>query len=106
MGNQIEGRVKAGQKVVVLEDLISTGGSSLKAVEALREAGAEVVGMAAIFTYGFDVAQKAFEEQAVPLIVLSDYGHLIQMALEVGIVTKEQETFLSTWREDPSSWNR
>ena len=106
MGNQIEGRVKAGQKVVVLEDLVSTGGSSLKAVDALREAGAEVVGMAAIFTYGFDVAEKAFGEHKVPLMVLSDYSHLIQLARKEGIVSADQEAFLNTWRQDPASWGR
>jgi orotate phosphoribosyltransferase len=106
MGNQIEGRVNPGQKVVVLEDLVSTGGSSLKAVDALREAGVDVIGMVAIFTYGFDVARQAFAEHKVPLLVLSDYAHLIQLARQQGIVSKEQETFLNTWREDPASWGQ
>jgi len=106
MGNQIEGRVNAGQKVVVLEDLVSTGGSSLKAVEALREAGAIVVGMVAIFTYGFEQAEMAFESENVPLMVLSDYSHLIRLARKEGIVSAEQEALLSTWREDPASWGR
>lgn len=102
--NLIEGKMEAGQAVVVVEDLISTGGSSLKAVEAIREAGGEVVGMVAIFSYGFPVAQEAFKNAGVKLFTLSDYHILIEMALETGYIAENQVELLSRWREDPAAW--
>lgn len=102
--NLIEGRMVPGQKVVVIEDLISTGGSSLKAVEAIREAGGVVEGMVAIFTYGFPQAVEAFEKAGVKLVTLSDYHTLIGMALETGSIKEGQVELLKRWREDPSEW--
>ena len=102
--NLVEGRMTPGQKVVVIEDLISTGGSSLKAVDGIREAGGEVTGMVAIFSYGFPVAQEAFNKAGVQLVTLSDYHTLIQMALETNYIKNEQVTLLQQWREDPSAW--
>jgi len=102
--NLVEGRMEPGQKVVVVEDLVSTGGSSLKAVEAIREAGGEVMGMVAIFSYGFPVAEEAFRKTGVVLHTLSDYHTLIGMALETGYVEKGHAELLEQWREDPSAW--
>lgn len=102
--NLIEGRLEAGQRVVVVEDLISTGGSSLKAVEAIREAGAVVEGLVAIFTYGFPHAAEAFKEAGVKLHTLSNYNALIDMALETGYIQESQVEVLSKWREEPSTW--
>jgi orotate phosphoribosyltransferase len=102
--NLIEGRIEPGQRVVVVEDLVSTGGSSLKAVEAIREAGAVVEGMVAIFTYGFPVAAEAFREAGVKLHTLSSYNTLIDMALETGYIQESQVELLSRWREEPSTW--
>ena len=104
MGNQIEGEVKAGAKVIVVEDLISTGGSSLKAVAALREAGCEVVGMVASFTYGFPVAEQAFAEAGVKLITLSDYEHVVEEAAKTGYIKEEEKAVLGEWRKNPSTW--
>ncbi len=104
MENLIEGKVEKGQKVVVIEDLISTGGSSLKAVQALREAGFEVLGMVSIFNYGFDVATKNFEEANTSLVSLCDYVHLLKFALEQKYITDAQVTSLKAWRVDPASW--
>ncbi len=104
MGNQIEGEVQKGAKVVVVEDLISTGGSSLKAVAALRAAGCEVVGMVASFTYGFPVAEKAFEEAGVKLITLTDYQHVVEEAAKTGYIKDEEVAVLGEWRKDPSVW--
>lgn len=106
MGNQIEGHLPEGKKVVVVEDLISTGGSSLKAVEALRKAGSNVLGMTAIFTYDFQVAQDNFKKAECPLAVLSDYHALLDFALSVDYVKKEQVATLKEWRENPSEWNK
>jgi len=102
--NLIEGRLLPGQKVVVVEDLISTGGSSLKAVEALRGAGAEVLGMLAIFSYGFEVAIKNFREANVELHTLTNYHILIETALASGDIQQNQVEMLQQWREDPSTW--
>jgi len=102
--NLIEGNVKPGQKVVVIEDLISTGGSSLKAVEALRSAGCEVVGMAAIFTYGFPVAEKAFKNANVKLCTLSNYNSMLQAALDTNYIREQDVETLAMWRQDPASW--
>lgn len=104
MGNQIEGELKAGTKVVVVEDLISTGGSSLKAVEALRAAGIEVLGMVASFTYGFAVAEEAFREAGVVLTTLSDYHHVIAEAVKTGYVSDADVEMLKAWRQDPAGW--
>lgn len=105
MGNQIEGELPAGAKVIVVEDLISTGGSSLKAVDALRKAGFEVVGMVASFTYGFPVAEEAFQEAGVKLITLSDYEHVVAEAAKTGYIKDEDMATLKEWRKSPSTWN-
>lgn len=106
MKNQIEGELPKGSKVVVVEDLISTGGSSLKAVAALREAGYEVVGMVASYTYGFPVAEKAFEEAGVELVTLTDYEHVVAKALEIGYINEAEVALLDEWRKDPQNWKR
>lgn len=103
--NLIEGNLKPGQKVVVIEDLISTGGSSLKAVEAIRNAGCEVVGMAAMFTYGFPVAVKRFNEAGVRLITLSNYNAMLEAAVETEYIRPEHLETLKEWRKDPAAWN-
>ena len=102
--NLIEGNLKPGQKVVVIEDLISTGGSSLKAVEAIRNAGCEVIGMAAIFTYGFPVAARKFKSAQVELITLSNYNAMLETALETNYTKPEDLETLQEWRKDPASW--
>jgi orotate phosphoribosyltransferase len=106
MGNLIEGKVTSGQKVVVIEDLVSTGGSSLKAVQALRDAGFHVLGMVSIFNYGFDIATKNFYEADVSLISLSDYGHLLNYALREKYISEQQLVSLKAWRVDPSNWKK
>ncbi len=106
MGNQIEGPVPVGKNVVVLEDLISTGGSSLKAVKALTDSGANVVGAIAIFTYGFEVAASAFDAANVPLEVLSHYQTLIETALEKSYISKNQVELLNQWRLSPETWGQ
>ena len=103
--NLIEGDLKAVQKVVVIEDLISTGGSSLKAVEAIRKAGCEVVGMVAAYTYGFAVAEDAFKVADVKLVTLTDYEHVVQKAVETGYIAKEDVVLLNEWRLNPAEWN-
>lgn len=102
--NLIEGNLKPGQKVVVIEDLISTGGSSLKAVQAIRNAGCEVVGMAAIFTYGFPVAEEAFDKANVKLLTLSNYNAMLEAALATGYIKDEDVETLKEWRKDPATW--
>ena len=104
LGNQIEGSFTGGQKVVVIEDLISTGGSSLNAVRALREAGCEVLGMVAIFTYGFQKAVDGFKAENCRLDTLSNYTDLIESAVGSGYVGREEEETLNKWRIDPSVW--
>lgn len=104
MGNLIEGEIKPGQSVVVVEDLISTGGSSLKAVDALREAGCEVKGMAAIFTYGFQDAVENFRKSDVNLVTLSDYSSLVRQALHDEYITEQDMATLESWRKSPSTW--
>jgi len=104
--NRIEGVVSAGQNVLVIEDLISTGGSSLSAVDALREKGCTVSHMMAIFTYGFDQATKAFEDHKVNLITLSDYEILLDRALDASYISEDELTHLNSWRSNPSSWNK
>ena len=105
-GSQIEGELPEGSKVVVIEDLISTGMSSLAAVDALRKAGADVLGMVAIFTYGFDLASERFKEAGVPLATLSNYGSLIDVATSAGLVKPSDTEVLQRWREDPAGWNK
>jgi orotate phosphoribosyltransferase len=104
LGNQIEGSLEKGQKVVVIEDLISTGKSSLQVVDVLKAAGAEVIGMAAIFTYGFSAADAAFTNAAIPLKTLTNYPALIELAIEKGIVNAEQQKTLLNWSADPANW--
>ena len=104
MGNQIEGELSQGAKVVVVEDLISTGGSSLKAVEALRQAGVNVLGMVASHTYGFPVAEEAFREAGVVLHTLTDYEHVIAEAVQTGYVSAEDLDLLREWRKNPEEW--
>ena len=106
MQNLIEGEVKAGAKVVVVEDLISTGGSSLKAVEALRQAGVEVVGMVASYTYGFPVAEEAFHEAGVRLVTLTDYEAVVEQAAQTGYIKEEDKAVLAEWRKSPSTWKQ
>lgn len=104
MENLIEGRLTKGQKVVVVEDLISTGGSSLKVVEALRKEGAQVLGMVSIFNYGFDHATRNFYDADVSLISLSDFSHMLKYALDQKYITEEQLISLKAWRIDPAGW--
>ena len=106
MENLIEGKVSKGQKVVVVEDLVSTGGSSLKATQALREAGFEVLGMVSIFNYGFEIATRNFYEANVSLISLCDYNSLIQSALQDKYIDEEQVVSLKSWRVDPANWKK
>ena len=105
MGNQIEGVLTQGQKTVVVEDLISTGKSSLQAVEALRAAGADVVGMCGLFTYGFPQAAEAFAKVGVPLYTISNYSALIEVAEEQKLVQENEMNALRKWREDPEHWS-
>jgi orotate phosphoribosyltransferase len=105
-GKQIEGKVEKGQKVVVVEDLISTGGSSLTAVQALREEGCNVIGVVAIFTYGLEKGKQAFAKNNVAVHTLTDYDILIDTAVEMGIITEEDIATLQQWREYPEEWNR
>ena len=104
MGNQIEGVLEKGQKVVVVEDLVSTGKSSLQVVDVLKAHGAEVVGMCALFTYGFPVADEAFKETNVPLYTISNYMALMDVVDDQKLVTPEQKAILAKWRTDPGNW--
>jgi len=104
--NQIEGVVESGQSVVVVEDLVSTGQSSLAAVKALREAGCNVKGMVAIFTYGLESAVKNFKEQNCILRTLTDYDHLIKFALEMKYIKESDKLSLIRWRENPEGWGK
>lgn len=106
MGNLIEGELPAGAKVVVVEDLISTGGSSLKAVEALRAAGYEVVGMVASYTYGFPVAEEAFKAANVELTTLTNYEAVVEVALQTGYIKEQHVELLHQWRSNPSEWGK
>ncbi|MES2557331.1 MAG: orotate phosphoribosyltransferase [Bacteroidota bacterium] len=105
MGNQIEGHFEKGQKVIVIEDLISTGGSSLVAVEALREAGCDVKGLIAIFTYGFDIAAANFEAADCPFVTLTDYDHLIDQAVKLEYINEADVQSLKKWRNSPGTWS-
>jgi len=102
--NQIEGQFEAGKSVVVVEDLISTGKSSLQAVDALRVANANILGMAAIFTYGFDVAAENFKNADIQLVTLSNYPTLLKAAVEKKYISQEEVATLSDWSKDPSVW--
>jgi orotate phosphoribosyltransferase len=106
MGNQIEGVLEAGQKVVVVEDLISTGKSSLEVAEVLRAHGATVIGMVGLFTYGFPEAATAFEKANVPLSTISNYSALMEVAEDQKIISTEEKAHLETWRLSPSTWNK
>lgn len=106
LGNQIEGFFEKGKKVLLIEDLISTGKSSLEVAEVLRKAEVEVVGMVSIFTYGFDVATIAFKNAAIEYRSLTNYPTLIDLAVERGIVTSEEQNTLLNWRRDPANWNQ
>ena len=97
--------LRPGMKVVVVEDLISTGGSSLKAVEAIRRDGCEVIGMVAAYTYGFPVAEKAFKEAKVPLVTLTNYEAVMEVALRTGYIEEEDVATLNEWRKDPAHWD-
>lgn len=105
LGNQIEGNLEKGQKVVVIEDLISTGKSSLQVCDVLKAAGVEIIGMVSIFNYGFTVADKAFEAAGVPFTSLTNYPTLIELAIEKGIVTADQQKTLLNWSADPANWS-
>ena len=104
--NLIEGEMEEGAKVVVIEDLISTGGSSLKAVEAIRKAGGDVVGMVASYTYGFPIAAQAFKDANVKLVTLTDYDHVVAEALATGYIQESDTELLNEWRKNPSGWRK
>ncbi len=104
MGNLIEGKIVKNQKAVLVEDLISTGGSSLKAAQAMREAGFQISGMVAIFTYGFEQSEISFAEENVSLICLSDFNHLLQEALDKNTIDEQQLIYVKSWRLDPANW--
>ncbi|CAN5780209.1 orotate phosphoribosyltransferase [soil metagenome] len=105
LGNQIEGFYEKEQKVVVIEDLISTGKSSLQVVELLRKEGLEVAGMVSIFTYGFEVADKAFKDLNTTYTSLTNYNTLIEVAQEKAMITQEEQKTLLNWSVDPANWN-
>jgi len=104
LGNQVEGAWTPGQKVVIIEDLVSTGGSSLAAAQALKEAGLEISGMMAIFTYGFTIARENFKKAEIELTTLSDYSTLIQQAANSDFISQEHVNILEEWRKAPSKW--
>jgi len=104
--NLIEGDLQPGMKVVVIEDLISTGSSSLKAVEAIRHDGCEVVGMVASYTYGFPQAEEAFQKANVKLVTLTDYEHVLSQALDMGYIKDGDVALLHEWRKDPANWRQ
>ncbi|WP_449539953.1 orotate phosphoribosyltransferase [Ferdinandcohnia sp. Marseille-Q9671] len=103
-GNQIEGKVTKGQKIVVVEDLISTGGSAITAAEALREAGCEVVGIVAIFTYQLPAAEESFKKANITAHTITDYSTLLDVALEKKVVTESDIDSLKSWRQNPAEW--
>lgn len=106
MGNQIEGVLEAGQKVVVIEDLISTGKSSMEAIVAIQAAGGEVIGMSSVFTYGFPVAEKLFGDAGIKTLSLSNYNALIEVALDKKLIAEADVDLLKQWRESPSTWGQ
>ncbi len=105
LGNQIEGNLEKGQKVVVIEDLISTGKSSLQVCDVLKAAGAEIIGMVSIFTYGFNEADEAFKAAGISYHSLTNYNTLINLAVEKGIVSADQQKTLLNWSSNPSNWS-
>jgi orotate phosphoribosyltransferase len=106
MGNQIEGVLEAGQKVVVIEDLISTGKSSMEAVVAIQAAGGDVIGLTSVFTYGFQLAEQVFGDAGIKTLSLSNYNSLIEVAVLKNIITENDVDLLKQWRENPSEWGR
>jgi orotate phosphoribosyltransferase len=104
--NLIEGEIKSGQSVVVIEDLVSTGQSSLKAVQSLREAGCDVKGMIAVFTYGFPLAEENFKKENCPLLTLCDYNVLLEKAVETKSIDEKHLETLQQWRQTPESWGK
>lgn len=106
LGNQIEGEFQPGQKVVVIEDLVSTGKSSLQAVDALLDKGLEVIGMVSIFNYGFSVAQQEFEKRSIRYYSLTDYSSILAIYLEKGSLTQAEFSLLEEWRKDPAGWQQ
>jgi len=106
LGNQIEGFFHPGQRIVVVEDLISTGGSSMRACEALQAAGGVVKGVVAVFDYGFEQAKKSFQQASIPVYALSHYEALLEVALEKGMIHQEQLSVLQQWRQSPDTWGR
>jgi len=104
MGNLIEGKIEKGARVVLVEDLISTGGSSLKAAQAVQEAGCKVIGMVAIFTYGFETSEKNFSDAKIPLVCLSDFTHLLEQAVKQKYLDETELIYVKSWRLDPSNW--
>jgi orotate phosphoribosyltransferase len=106
MGNQIEGHLEEGKKVLVIEDLISTGKSSMEAIVALREAGAKIEGLCSVFTYGFNVSKELFEKENIPVNSLSNYNALLESALEQKVIQASDMEVLQTWRENPSAWGK
>lgn len=102
--NLIEGELRPGMKVVVVEDLVSTGHSSLKAVDAIRRDGCEVIGMVASYTYGFEIAEKAFSAAKVPLVTLTNYETVLEIALKAGYISSDEVPILNQWRKDPANW--
>ncbi len=106
MENMIEGKLEKGQQVVLVEDLVSTGGSSIKAANDIRESGGVVMGMLAIFTYGFDAAVQNFEKADIPLICLSNYHYLLDEALKESYIEEKQQATLKDWRDNPAAWGK
>ncbi|MBS1754076.1 MAG: orotate phosphoribosyltransferase [Ferruginibacter sp.] len=104
LGNQIEGSLEKGSKVLVIEDLISTGKSSLQVCEVLKSSGADVIGMVSIFNYGFEIADKAFKTAEIPYHSLTNYPTLIELAIQKGIITAADENTLLNWRLNPANW--
>ncbi len=104
LGNQIEGYFEKGQKVVVIEDLVSTGKSSLQVVDVIKAAGMEVIGMVSIFTYGFPAAEKAMAQHQLPYYSLTNFPVLIELAIEKGLVSPELQSVILQWKEDPAAW--
>jgi orotate phosphoribosyltransferase len=106
MGNQIEGHLEPNKKVLVIEDLISTGKSSMEAIEALRAADAKIEGLCSVFSYGFDVSKELFEKENIPVQSLSNYNALLEVALEQKLIEASDMEVLQTWRENPSIWGK
>ncbi|OIK14000.1 orotate phosphoribosyltransferase [Bacillus sp. MUM 116] len=105
-GNQIEGKAEKGQKVVVVEDLISTGGSVITAVQALREAGCNVLGAVSIFTYGLGKGKEAFEQEGIAAASLTDFATLVETAIEKGYISENDKDSLLTWSKNPAEWSK